>query len=136
MTDVFQKKSTVCNTCTRRLLDIAYERSPWFRMVREPLKLTMRTWVRLYGFDTEVYEVRSPSCYNCIRFYKITLKERSGLFRLLHSLVNPIFDFILERIVSQEEVDKAKAHASAAMSGDALPYDGDKYVRDSRWEKI
>jgi hypothetical protein len=136
MTDVFQKKSTVCYTCTRRLVDIAYQRSPWFRVIREPLKLTMRTWVRLYGLDTEEYEVCSPSCYNCIRFYKTALKERSRLFRLLHSLVNPIFDFILERIVSREEVDKAKAHASAATSGEVLPYDGDKYIGDPRWEKI
>ena len=136
MTDIFQKKNAVCHTCTRRLVDIAYQRSPWFRIVREPLKLTMRTWVRLYGFDTEVYEVRSPSCYKCMRFYKTTLKERSRLFRFLNSLVNPIFDFILERIVSREEVDKAKAHASAAMSGEELPYNGDKYVRDHQWEKI
>lgn len=136
MADIRQKKNAVCNTCTRRLIGIAYQHSPWFRIVREPLKLTMRTWVRLYGFDTEVYEVRSPSCYKCMRFYKTTLKERSRLFRLLNSLVNPIFDFILERIVSREEVDKAKAHANAAISGEALPYNGEEYVRDHRWEKI
>lgn len=131
-----QKRDAVCNTCTRRLVDIAYERSPWFRLVREPLKLTMRTWVRLYGMDPGEYEVRSPGCYNCMRFYKTVLKEQSGLFRLLNAMVNPVFDTILERIVSKEEVNKAKAHARAAMAGEALPYNGDKYTRDLRWDKI
>jgi len=51
-------------------------------------------------------------------------------------VVNPVFDTILERIVSKEEVKKAKAHARAATAGEALPYDGDKYIKDSRWERI
>ncbi|TET45948.1 MAG: hypothetical protein E3J57_06240 [Dehalococcoidia bacterium] len=133
---IIPKKNAVCNTCTRRLVVIAYQCSPWFRLVREPLKFTMRHWARLYDFDPEEYEVRSPGCYRCLRFCKSTLKERSGLFRLLNWLVNPVFDAILERIVSKEEVKKAKAHARAAMEGEALPYDGDKYTRDPWWEKI
>ena len=133
---VIQKKNAVCNTCTRRLVDIAYERSPWFRLVREPLKFIMRSWVRLYRIDIGEYEVNSQGCYNCIRFYKTALKERSGLFRLLNSLVNPVFDVILERVVSEVEVDKAKAHARAAIAGEALPCGGDKYIRDDRWGKI
>ncbi|MCD6568370.1 MAG: hypothetical protein J7K94_06520 [Dehalococcoidia bacterium] len=136
MNNSSQKKNAVCNTCTRRLVDIAYERSPWFRLVREPLKLTMRIWVRLRGIDPGQYQVRSPGCYNCMRFYKTALKEESGLFRLLNSLVNPVFDAILERITSKEEINRAKAHARAAMSGEALPYDGDKYTGDSRWNSI
>lgn len=63
-------------------------------------------------------------------------KEQSGGFRLLNTVVNPVFDAILERIVSKEEVDKVEAHARAAMSGEALPYDGDKNVRGLRWERI
>jgi len=129
-------KNAVCNTCTRRLVDIAYERSPWFRLIREPLKLSMRTWVRCNGRSPGEYEVRSPGCHNCMRFYKTVLKEQSGLFRLLNAVVNPVFDTILERIVSKEEVKKAKAHARAATAGEALPYDGDKYIKDSRWERI
>ena len=131
-----QKKNAECNTCTRRLVDIAYEHSPWFRLVREPLKFTMRTWVRLSGLDPEEYKVYSSGCYNCMRFYKTALKEHSGLFRLLHSMVNPVFDVILEGIVSKEEVKKAKAHARAATAGEALPYGGNKYTKDPRWGKI
>ena len=96
----------------------------------------MRIWVRLRGIDPGQYQVRSPGCYNCMRFYKTALKEESGLFRLLNSLVNPVFDAILERITSKEEINRAKAHARAAMSGEALPYDGDKYTGDSRWNSI
>ncbi len=71
-----------------------------------------------------------------MRFYKTVLKEQSWLIRWLNYLVNPAFELNLERIVSKEEVKKAKAHARAATEGEALPCDGDKYVRDSRWEKI
>ena len=136
MTEIVQKKSSVCNTCKRRLVDIAYQRSPWFRLVREPLKLMMRSWVRLYRFNPEEYIVLSPGCCNCMRFHKTVLKERSRFFRLFNAMVNPVFDAILEWIVSKEEVDKAKAHARAAISGEALPYDGDEYTKDSRWERI
>jgi hypothetical protein len=42
------------------------------------------------------------------------LKERSSLFRFLNGIVNPIFDHILETIVSKEEVLEAKKHAKEA----------------------
>jgi len=51
-------------------------------------------------------------------------------------MANPVFDAILEGIVSKEEVDKAKAHARTAIAGEALPYDGDEYTKDPRWGKI
>lgn len=130
------KKDTICNTCTRRLIYIAYEHAPWFRLFREPLKLAMRCWVQFRHLDPGEYEVNSPGCYSCMRFYKTTLKESSTLFRLLNSLVNPVFDAILERIVSKEEVDKAKAHARAAIAGETLLYDSDRYIRDPKWRRI
>ena len=131
-----EAKYGICNTCTRRLVYIAYERSPWFRLVREPLKFAMRCWVRLYQLDPNQYEVTLPSCRNCMRFYKTVLKENSRLFRLLNKLMNPVFDIVLERIVSEEEVKKAKAHARAATAGEALPCDGERYVKDPRWGNI
>lgn len=96
----------------------------------------MRCWVHLYNGDPGEYEVNSSGCHNCMRFHKTVLKEKSRLFRLLNSLVNPVFDSILERIVSESEVQEAKAHAEAASAGEALPYDGDRYIRDSRWRRI
>lgn len=101
--------------------------------MREPLKLTMRSWAKLCQLNPGDYEVRSPGCYDCIRFYKLTLQESSALFRLLNNMVNPIFDAVLERIVTKQEVNKAKAHARAAMAGETLPEDGERYVSDSRW---
>ena len=41
----------VCNTCTRRLVAIAYRRAPWFRLLREPLRWGMRLWVRRLGLN-------------------------------------------------------------------------------------
>ena len=131
-----QKKDAKCNTCTRRLIYIAYECSPWFRLVREPLKFIMRCWVWLYQLDPDEYKVNSPSCRNCMRSYKTLLKENSRFFRFLNLLVNPVFDIILERIVSREEVKKAKAHAHAATASEMLPYDGDRYIKDPRWNRI
>ncbi|MBW1717542.1 MAG: hypothetical protein JRJ77_17285 [Deltaproteobacteria bacterium] len=43
---------------------------------------------------------------------------------------------ILERIASSEEVSEAKAHARAAIDGEALPYDGEKYIKDPWWNKV
>ncbi len=60
---------------------------------------------------------QSGTEFKCIRFNKNALKERPGLFRLLNSLANPVYDPILERIVSSEEVGKAKAYASASTEG-------------------
>jgi 2-hydroxy-3-keto-5-methylthiopentenyl-1-phosphate phosphatase len=71
-----------------------------------------------------------------MRFYKTALKEHSALFRLLNAMANPVFDTILEQIVSKEDIDKAKAHARAAMLDEPLPYDGDQYLSDSRWWEI
>lgn len=137
MVDVVQiKKNAVCNTCTRRLVTIAYQRAPLFRLVRQPLKLAMRSWVRLYHLHPEDYRVNAPGCYNCMRFYKTALKERSWLFRQMNGFINPVFDAILERIVSREEVKKAEAHAQAATAGQALPDNGEEYTRTRLWPKI
>jgi hypothetical protein len=136
MSDASLKKNTACNTCTRRLVFIAYERAPWFRLIREPLKLTMHNWVGLRGVDPREYEVHSNGCYDCTRFYKNELKEQSGVFRLLNSLINPVFDIIMERIVSEKEINNAKAHARAATAGEALPFSGEKYIRDPKWPQI
>ena len=112
-----QKKNAVCNTCTLKLVTIAYRRAPWFRLLREPLKLGMRLLARLHHVDTEEYAVRTPACYHCIRFYKVTLKEKSATFRWLHSWVDPVFDYFVERIVTDEELSRAKTYAQAASTG-------------------
>lgn len=98
---------------------MAYQRAPWFRLVREPLKAGMRLMAFTYHIDPDVYEVRSPQCYGCMRFYKIALKEKSGLFCWLNGLLNPHFDALIERILTDQEVQLARAYAKASMSGNA-----------------
>jgi hypothetical protein len=117
MTAILHKKA-ICNICTIRLVEMAYQRAPWFRMVREPLKMGMRLMAFAHRIDPDEYEVRTPSCYGCMRFYKVALKEKSGLFRRLNGLVNPHFDALIESILTQEEVQLAQAYARAAMSSE------------------
>lgn len=110
-------KDARCNTCTIRLVAIAYRRAPWFRLVREPLRLGMRLWAWIYRLDPSEYDVRTPACYDCIRFYKTALKERSRAFRFLNDRINPIFDAFIARIVTAEEIQQAKAYAHQATEG-------------------
>lgn len=121
MNDTATKKNAVCNTCTIRLVRIVYARAPWFRLVREPLRWGMRGLAWFHRINPAEYEVRTQGCYGCMRFYKTALKEKSGLFRFLNDRVNPVFDALLERIVTQEEVKEAKAYARAATSGEIPP---------------
>ncbi|MBI2857857.1 MAG: hypothetical protein HYX90_02160 [Chloroflexi bacterium] len=61
--------------------------------------------------------VRTPACYNCIRFYKVALREKSATFRWLHRWVNPVFDHFLENIVTKDELARSKSYAQAATKG-------------------
>jgi|SRR3990172_7251276 len=118
---VDERKKAICNTCTLKLVTIAYRRVPLFRLMREPLKLGMQFLSRLYRVNPAEYVVRTPNCYGCLRFYKTALKEKSAAFRWLNDRVNPIFDAILERIVTEEEIQHAKAYARAATAGEVKP---------------
>jgi hypothetical protein len=102
----------ICNTCTIMLVKKTYEKIWWFRFVREPLKWCMVLMGILYHIDTERYPVRTEQCRGCLRFMKTALKDRSALFRLLNGLVNPVFDRIMEQIVTADDTGEAKRHAS------------------------
>ena len=115
------QKDARCNTCTLKLVTIAYQRSPWFRLLREPLKAGMRLFAWLYRIDPRQYRVRTSACYGCIRFYKVALKERSPLFNRLNDWLNPLFDARLERIVSAEELARAQDYARRATHGEIAP---------------
>ena len=123
------KKSAVCNTCTLKLVSIAYSRAPWFRLFREPLRLGMRFLSWIHRVNPSEYEVRTPHCFGCIRFYKVALKEKSGLFRRMNDLFNPLYDALLERIVTEEEVKQAKTYARAASNGEIMPEDAAKWMQ-------
>lgn len=108
-------KRAVCNTCTIQLVRIAYGRAPWFRLVREPLRAGMVVLGLLYRVEPGQYCVPTESCRGCVRFIKLGLRERSGLFRWLNAHVNPCFDCLLESIVTAAEVEEAKRYAAKAV---------------------
>jgi hypothetical protein len=115
--DTRMRKKPVCNICTVRLVETAYRKAPWFRLVREPLRLGMRLMALLYRVNPDDYKVRTPSCVGCMRFNKIALKEKSALFRFLNSAANPLFDAMLEKILSPAELRDAEQFAKDAMEG-------------------
>ncbi len=127
-----ERKNAVCGNCTLKLVTIAYQRAPWFRLLREPLKMGMRLLSRIHHVDTGDYLVRTPACYNCIRFYKISLKEKSAVFRRLHGWINPGFDYFIEKIVTAEERQLAKLYADMATKGDAGKSEVDNWMRDMK----
>lgn len=104
----------VCNTCTIRLVRLAYERAGWFRLIREPLRFGMILLGWLYRIHPKDYKVQTSDYHGCIRFTKTALKEKSALFRWANERVNPIFDRLLETLVTPEEVQEAKRYAREA----------------------
>lgn len=110
-------KKIVCKVCTVRLVEAAYGRARWFRLVREPLRLGMLLMGKLYGVRPADYEILSEACRNCPRLVKLELKEKSALFRLLNSLVNPAFDRLIERLLTERERLEAEHFAEKAVRG-------------------
>ena len=127
-----RKKNAICNTCTLKLVTIAYRRKPVFRLFREPLKISMRIFSWLYHIDPEQYEVRTPACRGCIRFYKLALKERSGLFRWLNKLINPLFDRMIESIVTEDELSTVKDYGRKATNGLILSDEAGKWMKGQK----
>lgn len=111
-------KDLVCKICTVKLVGSAYASAWWFRLVREPLRAGMLLLGKLYGVDTSAYDVKSPACRACPRLVKLELKERSRLFRLANALINPHFDRLIERLLTERELQEAKDHAEKAVRGE------------------
>lgn len=122
-------RNTACNHCTYKLVAIAYRRAPWFRLFREPLKLGMRWLVFLHSIDTEKYRVRTPGCSGCIRFYKTALFEKSASFRWLHNQINPVFNKLIARIVTNEERRGAGSYAKAVAEGSLSEAEIAKWIK-------
>lgn len=105
--------------CTLKLVVIAYQRKPWLRLVREPMLAGMRILARWHHIRREVEEYPFPTanCCGCIRFYKTLLFRKSRTFRWLHGRLNPIFNYFIDRIITQDERKRAREYALAASSG-------------------
>ncbi|MBM3701313.1 MAG: hypothetical protein FJW68_10460 [Actinobacteria bacterium] len=126
------KKNAVCNTCTLKLVAIAYRKKPVFRLFREPLKFAMRTLSWIYHINPDEYAVRTYSCRGCIRFYKLALKEKSGVFRWLNNKINPLFDKALESIVTVDELKSAKDYGKNAVIGKVSEKESDEWMKGLR----
>ena len=114
-----RRGNALCGNCTFKLVIIAYRRAPWFRVVREPMLVGMRILARIHRVSIAKYEAKFPTgaCYNCIRFYKLALRDESVAFRWLHGRVNPMFNYILGHIVTKEERKQAFQYGQAASAG-------------------
>jgi len=108
-------KSLVCKICTIKLVEAAYARAWWFRLLREPLRAGMLLLGRIYEADLDAYGVGSPSCRACPRLTKLELKEKSALFRFLNGIVNPYFDRLIERLLEERELQEARDFAERAV---------------------
>ena len=126
------RKKAICNTCTVRLVETAYRRAPWFRVVREPLNWSMKAMAFLCRIDPRQYDVKTDSCRGCMRFYKLALKEESGVFRMLNAVVNPVFDRLIAKIVTPEEIRDAKDVAKKAMNTDNGHDQGDRFQSSAK----
>jgi len=92
----------------------------------------MRLLSRIHHVDTAEYLVRTSACYNCIRFYKVPLKEKSAIFRWLHRWINPVFDYVIEKIVTVEERQKARQYAQAATQGNLSEDEANDWMRNMK----
>jgi hypothetical protein len=111
-------KDLVCKICTVKLVEAAYAHAWWFRLLREPLRAGMLLMGKIYGADVSAYEVRSAACRGCPRMVKLELKSRSGLFRFLNGLVNPYFDRLIERLLTEREQQEARDFAERSVRGE------------------
>ena len=107
---------------------MAYRRSVWFRLVREPLKFGMRAWVRMAKIDLSGYRFTTPACLDCTRFYKNALKDHSATFRRANGIINPLFDRMLEGLVGPEAVLEARNRAETRDQAE-LPDDLERWTR-------
>jgi hypothetical protein len=71
----------------------------------------MRLLAFAYRINPGEYEVHTPFCWSWMLFYKVALKEKSGLFRFLNGLVNPLFNALIARILMSEDVQLAQTYA-------------------------
>ncbi len=47
----------------------------------------------------------------------------------MNDLCNPLFDALLERIVTEEEITQAKTYARAATEGKIMPEEAEKWMQ-------
>jgi hypothetical protein len=109
------KPVKTCNTCTKHLVDLCYERSLMFRLFRASLVITMKLLALSHGIKFNDYLVKTRRCQNCIRFMKNALKEKSPAFAKLNDWINPYFNRYRDSLISADEKAHAKSLAAEFM---------------------
>lgn len=105
---------TECGSCTLMLVRLAYDRSAWFILFREPLLFGMRIMAWWHKIDARRYPVGNPACKGCIRFMKNELKQKSPTFRWLNDRFNPVFNRWRDSYVTSTEKAEARKFAETA----------------------
>lgn len=105
----------LCKNCAYRLARWCYERHWWFRLIREPLLLGMRSMAWWHGINVRTSVVRNSECHGCIRFMKNELEEKSPAFRVLNALIGRRVNKLRDSLLTQRELDEAKRYAREAM---------------------
>ncbi len=100
-----------CRICTISLEQLCYRRAWWFRAFREILASGIRLFALLYRIPADAHPARSPTCYRCLRFRKNSLQARSPLFAKLDSYLNPLFNRLRNSLLSEDELQRARALA-------------------------
>ena len=108
------KKCAICNTCTLQLVRLCYQRAPWFRLIREPLVFGLRVMAWSHRIDPRDYQVRTRTCYGCVRFMKTALLDQSATFRWLNRWIDPLFNRIRNSLLLEGELEDAREFAREA----------------------
>jgi len=111
----WMKPITVCNSCTRHLVDLCLRKSLLFRLFRMPLISGMRIMSCFHGINLDDYPVRTERCRGCIRFMKNALKEKSPAFARLNDWINPYFNRYRDHLVTEDAKARAKSLAAEFM---------------------
>ena len=105
----------VCKNCASRLAEWCYAQHWWFRLIREPLLMGMRSMAWWHGIDARKHGVRNPECHGCIRFMKNELEEKSSTFRFLNEHLGKKVNKLRDSMLTQQQLDEAKRYAREAM---------------------
>jgi hypothetical protein len=76
----------------------------------------MRLLALWHRIDPRRYAVRTPECYGCIRFKKVALKDRSPTFRRLNGWVAPVFNWLRNSLLKEEEIRQSRVFARDAFT--------------------
>ena len=107
-----------CRICTAHLVALCDQRAWWFPPFRHALTAGVRLCTWLGRVPADPPPPRSPHCLACLRFQKNALKQHSALFRWLDRGVNPWFNRVRNRLLTEAELNQARLLAERRADPD------------------